>query len=114
MQASARCGVCVRSDIAVRLTPSKPLELAVGSISIFPQSRLENVLEHFFGTHLLETLIEHQTPDDPAAEAKCVKPRGRVTVERLCIRERLGGFNLCGLRCGHAPKMRRASGRNIR
>ena len=99
MQAATRGGVCIRSDIAVRLTPSKPLELAVGSSSIFPQSRVENLLEHFFGTHLLETLIEHQTPDDPTAEAECVKPLGRVAVERLCIRERLGGCKLCGLRC---------------
>ena len=83
MQTATR-GVCVRSE---GLTPSMPLELAVRSSSIFPQSRVENVLEHFLGAHVVESLIEHQTPDDPTADAECVKPVSCVVIESLCVRE---------------------------
>ena len=84
MQTATRGSGCVRSE---GLTPSMPLELAVRSSSIFPQSRVENVLEHFLGAHVVESLIEHQTPDDPTADAECVKPVSCVVIESLCVRE---------------------------
>ena len=87
MQTATRGGACVRSDVAEGLTPSMPLEPAVRSSSIFPQSGVENVLEHILGGRVLESLIEHQTPDDPTADAKCVKPVSCIVIESLCVRE---------------------------
>jgi hypothetical protein len=88
MHATTRRVVRARSDVAEGLTPMLSLELAVLSSSIVLQSQVKNVLEHFFGAQVLESVIEHQPLDDPTAEAERVEPPVCVVVERLCVRER--------------------------
>jgi hypothetical protein len=87
--AATRRGVSVHSDVAEGLTPAPSLEPAVLSRSVVLQRPVENVLEHLFGAKVLESLIEHQPLDDPAAKAERVESLVRVVVERLCVRERV-------------------------
>jgi len=52
--------------------------------------RCEHAIEHFFCGQVREASIEHQPPDDPAAETEGIKPLGRVVVKRLCVFQRVG------------------------
>jgi hypothetical protein len=45
------------------------------------------MLKCALGAFVLETVVQHQPLDDPAADAELVKPRRRIAIQRARIRE---------------------------
>lgn len=76
--------------------------------------RGKHAIDDLLRDHVLESVIEHQPPDDPTAQAEGIEPLRRIVVERPCVLQRFGRSRL-GCWCGrHTSTVLARGARNIR